>query len=347
MLTLLAHADRERIEPVLAVGALEGQYASLVPEDVRVVELGSPRVRQAVPALVRQVRRERPDIVFSTLGYLNVLVALARPFMPKGTALIGRETNIPSVNLARSAYPRLIPFLYRRLYPTFNSVVCQSQDMLDDMVQNFCLPPERAAIIRNPVDMDGIRKQAANGEHGLPQGKINLLAAGKFMHQKGFDLLLQAFAKADDERLHLTILGDGPDRAALEALASELGIVQRVSMPGFVSNPYPWMAAADMFVLSSRFEGFPNVVLEAQTCGTPALAFACPGGLNEIILEGENGWAVPAEDVAALAAAMSRCSGTKLEPESIRATVEKRYGAAHIASQYADLFEAVSRRTKA
>lgn len=346
MLTLLSHVDRKRIEPVLVVGALEGQYASLVPGDVRVVELGSPRVRSAMPQLVRLARRERPDVVFSTLGYLNVLVALSRPLMPRNTALVGRETNIPSVNLARSPYPRLLPFLYRRLYPTLDRVVCQSQDMLDDMVRNFGLPEERAAVIRNPVDVAGIRAKARGGSHGFPSGKVNVLAAGKFMHQKGFDMLLRAFAMTEDASMHLTILGEGSARSELEALTVELGVADRVSMPGYVDNPYAWMRAADLFVLSSRFEGFPNAVLEAQSCGTAVLAFSCPGGLNEIMQEGKNGWSVPSGDVQALAATLPHCARADLPPEVVRASVEGRYGASCIAGEYAEMFEAVARRPR-
>lgn len=346
MLTLLAHLDRQRFAPLLAVGAARGGLAAAVPSDVPVLELGGARVRRAVPGLVRLVRAERPDVVFSTLGYLNVLVALARPFMPRGTAFVGRETNIPTRNLARSAWPRLLPFLYRTLYPRFDHVVCQSTDMLRDMADNFALPEARASVIHNPVDVDGVLQRAKEGGHALPEGKINILAAGKFMPQKGFDMLLRAMARVDDSDLHLTILGEGRERENLLALRGELNLVDRVDMPGFAGNPYPWMRAADLFVLSSRFEGFPNVVLEAQVCGTPTLAFDCPGGLSEIMCEGVNGWLVPPEDEGALAAALPTCARAGLDPQSVRRTVIDRYGVAHITSLYEQLFrDAAGRRT--
>ena len=343
MLTLLAHLDRERFAPVLAVGAAQGQFARDVPTGVPVVELGGARARRAVPGLVRLVRRLRPRVVFSTLGYLNVLVMLARGLMPRSTTFIGRETNIPSLHLPRSGWPRLLPLLYRRLYPRFDRVVCQSEDMRRDLVEAFGLPAARAVVINNPVDVDAVAARAARGGAGLPPGRINVLAAGQLTAQPGFDLLREALARSGDPALHLTILGEGPERAALEARACELGLAGRVALPGFAADPCPAMAGADLFVLSSRYEGFPNVVLEAMACGTPVLAFDCPGGLAEIVRQGENGWLVSAGDVAALAAALPERARTALNPEAVRATVRDRYGAAAVAARYAALFEAVAR----
>lgn len=338
MLTLLAHLDRERFEPILAVGAARGELVHAVPADVPLRELGGPRARQAVPGLVRLARRERPRVIFSTLGYLNVLVALARPLLPGDAVLVGRETNIPSRHLAGGPWPRLLPFLYRRLYPRFDRVVCQSRDMLRDMVDHFGLPEARARVLHNPVDVAGLAERARAGGGGLPAGRVNLLAAGKLMPQKGFDLLLRALARAGDPDLFLTVLGEGPQRARLLALRDELGLSERAAFPGLAADPAPCMAAADLFVLSSRYEGFPNVVLEAQACGTPVLAFDCPGGLSEIMREGVNGWLVPPEDVEALAGALPVRARETLDPEGVRATVRERYGAAHIVGLYADLF---------
>lgn len=339
MLTLLEHVNRKRFAPVLAVGEASGQYAGAVPADVPVAELGGARVRHAVPGLVRWVRRQRPDVVFSTLGYLNVLIMLGRGLMPASTVFIGRETNIPSHNLPRSPWPRLLPFLYRRMYPRFDAVVCQSHDMRRDMVDNFRLPEGRAHVIHNPVDTERIMQRAQEGgDPGLSAGRVHLVAAGKLMHQKGFDLLLAALAASGREDMHLTILGDGPERDALTARARELGVDGRTTFAGFVDNPYPYMHVADAFVLSSRFEGFPNVVLEAMACGTPVLAFACPGGLREIITPGVNGWLVPPQDVGEMARALADHGRAPLDADTVRASVEDRYGVGHIAGLYEDLF---------
>ena len=170
------------------------------------------------------------------------------------------------------------------------------------------------------------------------------MAAGKLKPQKGFDLLLEAMSLLPDEYA-LTVLGEGPDRAALEARAQALGLAPgpgrdmggRVTFAGFAANPYPAMAGADMFVLSSRFEGFPNVVLEAMACGTPVAAFACPGGLDEIVLPGVNGLLAAPGDPAALARAIRDLAASPTDPDTVRASVADRFGVADMVARYADL----------
>lgn len=350
MLTVLAGLDRTRFEPALAVGRRGGHFADQVPQDVPLFELGARRARGMVLPLAGLVRRERPAVVFSSLGYVNMLVMLARPLMPGPTAFVGRETNIPSRNLARSRFPRLLPALYRRLYPRFDAVVCQSGDMREDMVRGFGLPGAKARVINNPVDVARVAALAEQDDPlGLVEsmpGRIRLVAAGKLKAQKGFDLLLDAMARLPRDLapdVGLTILGEGPDRAVLEARAASLGLAERVLFAGFAANPFPAMAAADAFVLSSRFEGFPNVVLEAMACGTPVAAFACPGGLNEIVQPGVNGLLAEPGDPGALAGAIVSLVREPPGGEAVADSVASRFGARKIISQYEDLLLEVAR----
>jgi glycosyltransferase involved in cell wall biosynthesis len=128
------------------------------------------------------------------------------------------------------------------------------------------------------------------------KNKINLIAVGRLAYQKGFDTLLDIMKQLDD-RYHLTLLGDGPNRKALIQYIKDNNLQNKVTLKGFVDNPYPYMRQADIFVLSSRFEGFPNVVLESNACNTPVIAFDCPGGTKEIIVENKNGWLVECQNV--------------------------------------------------
>jgi len=136
----------------------------------------------------------------------------------------------------------------------------------------------------------------------------------------------------------LTILGQGPEEENLKLIALELGLKERITFTGFVQNPYPYMSQADLFVLSSRFEGFPNVVLEAMACGTPVVAFECPGGINEIIEEGVNGWKVNLEDTSALARAIETAMKTQLDSNLIRKYVQERFGVKKIVQEYERAF---------
>jgi glycosyltransferase involved in cell wall biosynthesis len=339
---LLKHLDRERFEPVLLLAAGGGPLRSQVPEDVRVLEIGAVRSRAALPGLVREVRRERPDLLFSTLGHLNLLVRLASRFLPKSTAVVARETNIPSLNLQASPRPGLFRFLYRRLYRGFDRVICQSTDMLEDLAANFSLPRDKCALIPNPVDVERLRILADEGETAFPAGGINVLACGKLMPQKGFDLLLEAVPGLPEEAT-LTILGEGPLRPGLTQLAEEHKVEHRVRFPGFSDNPYSSMAACDLFVLSSRYEGLPNVVLEALALGAKVAAFDCPGDVREILRDVPGCRLARPEDPRDLARAIMEALADDSGPEQRRRIAVERYDAPTITRRYEEVFQEAAR----
>ena len=335
---ILRHVDRRKFASVLGVVSKVASFVYKVPPDIEVVDLKSRRVRYALFKIVRLVRVEKPDIVFCTLGHLNIAVILFRFLMNKKIKFVVRETNIPSINLQQSSLPRLLPFLYRRLYPKVGKVICQSNDMSNDLVRSFGLSRNQIVVINNPVDVDEIAMRSNCNKVMLLQNTFNILAAGKLKYQKGFDLLLRSMAYIRSDKFHLTILGQGPEENYLKKLARELRLVKIVTFAGFVENPYAFMTEADLFVLSSRFEGFPNVVLEAMACGTSVVAFECPGGINEIIEEGVNGWKVSPEDTRALARAIETAMKTPLDTNLIRKSVQERFGVEKIVHKYEKVF---------
>ena len=250
---------------------------------------GCTRVQYALPKIVRLIWRRRPDVVFSTLGHLNLAVAMLRPLLPNGVRYIGREACVVSESLTENTHPRLWAWAFRRFYPRFDVVICQSVDMRDDLIGHFGLSPSKAVVIHNPVDIERIRRLAAeviSTDDEPPalhsDAGLHMVGAGRLSRQKGFDLLIEALALCDGRRPRLTLLGEGPLRAGLEELARQRGVAHWVRFAGFQKNPYPFFARADAFVLSSRYEGFPNVVLEALACGTSVIAMPCPGGVAEI-----------------------------------------------------------------
>lgn len=319
VVTLLQHLDRARFE--LALGVVDTRDAAFVdqvPADVEFIDLGCRRVRQALPQLVRLLWQRRPDVVMSTLGHLNLALAIVRPLLPSGARYVARETTVVSHGISGYPRPRFWAWAYRRFYGRFDRVICQSRGMRDDLVENFAVDAEQTVVIHNPVDrarIDAAIRETVEFE-ALP-GVLRMVAAGRFSVEKGFDLLLDALVLARRRDLQLTILGDGPLRAELVAHVRTLGIAERVHFAGFLRNPYPTIAAADLFVLSSRYEGFPNVVLEALACGTPVVATPAPGGVREI-LDGVAGCIVADEVSAqALADALDRWQPSRVPPEAV------------------------------
>jgi glycosyltransferase involved in cell wall biosynthesis len=291
ILTLLRHLDRLRFSLTLAVvDTHKGVFMDDLPDDVELIDLGCSRVRYALPKIVRLIWQRRPDVVFSTLGHLNLALSIMRPLLPDEVRYVARETVVVSKNMGGNWWSPLKSWAYRRFYGRFDTVVCQSADMQADLVANFGFPQEKAVVIHNPVDPERIHRLAAEpGVTGFEAmdrsdlASLSLVAVGRLVPQKGFDLLIEALALCSNPHLRLIILGEGPLRGDLEQLARNKGVAQQVRFAGFQKNPYPFLAQADAFVLSSRFEGCPNVLLEALACGTPVIATPAPGGVKEIL----------------------------------------------------------------
>lgn len=291
IVTLLRHLDRAKFRLVLAVVDLrEAAYQEDVPEDVELIDLGCSRVRYSLPKIVWIIWHRRPEVVFSTLGHLNLALAIIRPLLPDSTRYVARETCVISEIIRDYRRPSIWKWAYRSFYGRFDTVICQSRDMWADFVGNFGFPQEKTAVINNPVEAQYIRQLSTEAQvTGFIQKNkedaddlVHILAVGRLVPQKGFDLLIEALALCGDQRLRLTLLGEGPMREELVALAHSKGVIGQVRFVGFQKNPYPFFAQADAFVLSSRFEGFPNVVLEALAFGTPVIATPAPGGVKEI-----------------------------------------------------------------
>lgn len=339
--------DRSQFTPIMAVGSVSGEFQSQLRNDIELVELGALRARSVVPALIRTTRKLRPDTIISTLG-MNFASSISKHLLPRGTRVVLREGSSPTAFLADVA--RTSPMrasAYRRLYQTIyrfaDAVICQSDFMLNDISTNMKVPRARLTRIYNPVDIDGVSAKADDDvEVRFDETKINILAVGRLAYEKAYDVLIRAFAIAEaiHGTLALTFVGEGPDRSALEELARTLKVDTKVRFVGFTENPYAFMRRADIFALSSKYEGFSNVLVESLALGTPAVVTDCPSANREVITEGFNGWFAEPDNPEDLARAMTLAieSLGKVDRDNIREDCRSKYSMEVILPQYENVF---------
>jgi glycosyltransferase involved in cell wall biosynthesis len=307
----LAHGVAERGYPVdLVLAQATGPYLSGVHKDVRIVDLKASRVLASLPALARYLRRERPEALISALNFANVVAVWARRLAGVPKKVLVNEQN----TVSRSAYnsakrrQRMVPYFMKYFYPWADYIIGNSQGVADDLSEVTGLPRQRINILYNPVITPEVREKVhASLNHPWfgPDQLPVILAVGRLTKQKDFPTLIRAFAQVLPTRpARLMILGEGVDRPMLEALVKQLGLQDHVSLPGFVENPYAYMKRAALYVLSSRWEGLPTVLIEALYCGQPIVATDCPSGPREILAGGQHGVLVPVGDVEALGRAM-------------------------------------------
>ena len=306
----------------LVLATAEGPRLEEIPPAVRLVDLGAGRVASSLPGLVRYLRRERPAGLASVLDHANVVALWARKLgRYRGRVVVIEQNTLSEAALnGKSRRDRIMPSLVRRFYPWADYVVGVSEGVIEDLARFVTLPADKVRVIANPiVEADIPERAEAPVDHvWFADGEKVFVAAGRLRPQKDFPTLLRAFARVRSTRpSRLVILGEGPERDRLEALVDELELASDVSLPGATTNPYAYMARATAFVLSSRWEGLPTVLIEAMSCGAPVIATDCPSGPREILVGGKYGALVPVGDVNALAAAMEDALDGKIAPPPI------------------------------
>jgi glycosyltransferase involved in cell wall biosynthesis len=314
-----------------------GGHARRLPTGARVLRLDAATSLMALPAVVRYLRRERPQALLAAKDRAGRIALLARRIAGVNTRIVLRLGMHLSGSMAgKSALYRWSRWLpVRLLYPKADAIVTVARAMADDFHRHGGIPRDRFTVIPNPSIPPDLGERCAEPvDHPWLAGNSEpvILGVGRLKPQKDFATLLRAFARLRERRAaRLVILGEGPERATLQRLAGELGIGDELLLPGFVSNPLAWMRRADVFVLSSAFEGAPNVLVEALACGTPAVATDCPSGPREILADGALGPLVPVGDDDAMAQAIEDVLDAPPAPEQLRAgvadyTVERSSG---------------------
>lgn len=304
----------------LVLAHARGPYLSELPPQVRVVDLRARRLATAVVPLARYLRRSRPTTVFAALDYVNIVTVLARALARVDVPLVVSERNTLSEAVAHSASRRTrwMPRLIRWTYPRADAVVAVSRGVADDLIALCGLPADRVHVMNNPVvtpQVMQMRRQAVDHPWLDKRDLPVVLAVGRLTAQKDFEMLIEAFAGLRRSReARLVIIGEGPLRCTLEQQLTRLGISEDVSLPGFSANPYPAMAAADVFALSSRWEGSPGALIEAMSSGTRVVATDCRSGPRELLADGRYGRLVPVGDARAMERALGQALDGEVDP---------------------------------
>lgn len=309
-LSIIKALDRNKYAPVLIALNSKGPLRREIPSGTWLYTLDCERLRYSIFRLVRLLRELRPDCIFSTLGHINFAILILKPLLR--ARVIIRESSTPSRFLG--SFPafkaRLYKLLYRLLYPRADLIIAQCDNMRKDLIKHFGIKPAKIVRIYNPVDIDAVLSKA---DMFIPReyaaGNLNIVAVGRMVEAKAYDLLIKAFCRLLKHRpdARLFIIGDGPLRKELIELCSRLGLEERVTLLGFLENPYPYIKHADLYVLSSRWEGFPNTLLEALVCGVKVVATDCESGPKEILGAESYGLLARVDDENSLCEKMLQC----------------------------------------
>jgi len=281
-----------------------------IPSWVHVHALGARRVRGGAFRLLRLVRQLKPELILSGMFHLNFLVLLLRLFFPPNTRVMVRQNGTVSSVLAFGGLPCYIRLLYRLLYRHADRVICQTQSMVDDIAHELRIEENRLAVLPNPVDVEEIRcstrLHSASQTTSCSNTGPLLLALGRLSPEKGFDLLLRAFASVQKEfpKASLLIAGTGPEEATLRVLCRALALDSAVRFAEPIDRPWTLFPATTLFVLPSRHEGMPNALLEAAAGGLPIAALPASGGIVDLLRALPGVWLASEISAEALAASL-------------------------------------------
>lgn len=323
----------------LVLARASGPNRDRVSSQVRIVDLGRAGMAQCIAPLARYLRTERPDSILSVMTHANNATLLARLLSGrKARLLISERVSLrwPAENTKEFLHQSLRRLLYRRA----DRLIMVAREEIPLAADWFGIPQERISTIYNPVVTPEFeRLRSERPVHRWLSAKLAepvVIAVGRLEPQKDHALLIEAFAIMRSFRpARLIVFGEGSLRGALEAQVRSLGLVDCVDLPGFTRNPVAELAAADLFVLSSRNEGLPGALIQALACGLPVVSTDCPTGPSEILDGGRHGWLVPLGSARALAAAMDEALDHGAPPTAVARA--SHFSLDHAVDQYENL----------
>lgn len=303
IVNLINNINKEIFEVILIIGSNQNNdYINLVDNRIKIIYLNSDRRKKNILKISKIIRYEKPDILFSTLNINNITIILAKILSLKRVPIVVRETNNRTAAGGVSLINRIITYI---LYNYFSSnIISLSNGVKEDLVKSFKIKNKKIKVIYNPVDLDKIYKLKNEEILDLKKEENEklIISVGRLAEQKDYFTLLKAFKIVEKNlKSKLLILGKGPQEQLLKDKCYELNIEEKVVFMGFNDNPYKYMKNSDVFVLSSKWEGFGHVIVEAMATGIPVISTDCKSGPAEIINNNKYGILVPVGDYKKMA----------------------------------------------
>jgi glycosyltransferase involved in cell wall biosynthesis len=270
----------------------KGALVHEINEEITVHDLKATRVLSSSIKYFKFISNLKPKVVFTSITHVNLLTSFLIPIfkIKNDICFFTREVNNPSVRSSYKLTSKIMDFFYRHTITNYNFIIAQSDYMKMDIMSHYNIVEDKIHSIPNPIDISLIKTKilADKNKFFFDKNKKNILAVGGLRKQKGYDKILNIM-KYLDESYHLTIIGEGAERSFLEKLIKEFKIESKITLLGTKINPYVFMRDCDILVVSSYYEGFPNVIIEANVCGKFVVANNCPGINTEIIKDHING----------------------------------------------------------
>lgn len=318
---------------------VEKEFLNRLSKSVKVKSLGiENKLWMSFPKIIINIIKDRPKYClfgFHQLLWMSFLSPLMHIF---GIKLFFRDTIIPS--LFHQGEDKWKIRVNKKAYQLFDRIIVQSIDMRDDLVNNCGCSPSKMILVNNPVDIAEIKNKIEPCPDELKQKRVfTFVAAGRLTYQKGYDIIIERMAEMKSNiPFQLYILGSGELAGLLENLVKEKGLEDNVLFLGYKRNVPTYLKYADALMLSSRYEGFPNIVLEANALGVPVFSNTCLGGINEIIVDGVNGIACNFEDPLDFQNGLKRFMDCKFDRETIENLTSDKYDINVIMTKYNTIF---------
>ncbi len=331
---LCEHINTHIFSVCLVVVNNTNPFYKITNPAVEIVDLKKNRVLFSLPAIKKVVNYFNPDIIFSTANHLNLYLAIFKNQFNSNIKFVAREASIVSINSKQAKMAVLYNRLIKKYYRRFDMIICQSAYMQQDLVKYYRIPADKAMIIHNAAE------EVLYTPVQPKQNKervYKLITVARLSDEKGVERLIHAVGLLSIPFSYY-IVGEGSKRMYLQRLIDELQLNDKVFLVGQKADPFIGMEDADLFLMGSYYEGFPNVLLEAGAYGLPVVAFNAAGGIAEIITHNENGLLINDNDIIAFASAIKNALSGNFDRNQIIETTKKRFSVSNMMVAMENIF---------